>query len=392
MRAVTWQAKGKVSVEEVKEPRIEEATDIIVKVELSALSSWDVHISRELEPFLKPGDTLGREALGSVVELGSDVNSLKVGDRVVVPSIVACGKCMLCLDGFQSQCETTQNYKKHLGAAIIGGSSLYGQLQGAQAEFLRVPEGQYGPIKVLPEENAQRLIYLSNSLPTAWQALEYSQVEAKGSLAIIGMGTLGLLVLKLALFKNVDNIIVVDGDPRRRAKAESLGAKVVDPLSTNAITAVREMTYGRGADAVIDTMEASPSRKIRATLNPNVLQSMTEMKTLSALASIRRGQGDALGYALRMVRRGGVLSLAGTFPPIFEILPSFYMFDHQISLRMGQPNTQRWSEHLLALIRRPGDPLKLDEVDTISIMKLEDAPKAYSEADGHGFSKTLFQL
>lgn len=174
MKALTWQGKRDVRVEEVPDPRIEEPTDAIVKITSTAICGSDLHLYEVLGPYLKPGDVLGHEPMGIVEEVGSDVTGLKPGDRVVIPFNISCGSCWMCQRQLYAQCETTQVTSEGKGAALFGYTSLYGSVPGGQAEYLRVPQAHFGPIKIPQTGADERYLYLSDILPTAWQAVKYA--------------------------------------------------------------------------------------------------------------------------------------------------------------------------------------------------------------------------
>ena len=191
MKAVTWQGKRDVRVDEVADPTIQEPTDAIVKITSTAICGSDLHLYEVLGPYMTAGDILGHEPMGIVQEVGSAVTQIKPGDRVVVPFNISCGHCVMCNEGLQSQCETTQVTSQHKGAALFGYTSLYGAVPGGQAEYLRVPQAQYGPIKVSPDGPDERYLFLSDILPTAWQALVYADPPEGGTLAVFGLGPVG---------------------------------------------------------------------------------------------------------------------------------------------------------------------------------------------------------
>ncbi|MET9973095.1 alcohol dehydrogenase catalytic domain-containing protein, partial [Streptomyces sp. NPDC006356] len=175
MRAVTWQGKRDVRVENVPDPTIQEPTDAVIRITSTGLCGSDLHLYEVLTPFMTPGDILGHEPMGIVEEVGAGVPDLQAGDRVVVPFQIACGDCWMCLTGLPTQCETTQVTGEGMGAALFGYTRLYGSVPGAQAEYLRVPQAQFGPIKIPDGPPDDRFVYLSDVLPTAWQAVRYAE-------------------------------------------------------------------------------------------------------------------------------------------------------------------------------------------------------------------------
>jgi threonine dehydrogenase-like Zn-dependent dehydrogenase len=393
MRAVTWQGKRDVRVESVPDPTIEAPTDAVVRITTTGLCGSDLHLYEVLGPFLEPGDILGHEPMGIVEAVGPAVTGLVPGDRVVVPFNISCGHCFMCDRGLQSQCETTQVTAQGTGAALFGYTKLYGQVAGGQAEYLRVPQAQYGPIKVPHGPPDDRFVYLSDVLPTAWQAVEYADVPRGGSVAVLGLGPIGDMSCRVALHQGAGQVIGVDLVPERLARAKALGVDVVDlrdhPKDLG--DAIRERTGGRGPDAVIDAvgMEAhgAPFGKFAqqvAGLLPDPIQAKL-MKT----AGIDRLA--ALHAAIDIVRRGGTVSLIGVYGGAADPLPMLVMFDKQVQLRMGQANVRRWVEDLLPLVCDDADPLGVDGFATHRL-PLSEAPKAYEmfQRKDDGAVKVLF--
>jgi threonine dehydrogenase-like Zn-dependent dehydrogenase len=386
MRAVTWHGKRDVRVEEVPDPRIEEPTDAIIRVTSSGICGSDLHLYEVLGPFMGIGDVLGHEPMGVVEEVGRDVQNLAPGDRVVVPFNIACGRCYMCGQGLHSQCETTQVRDHGMGAALFGYTKLYGEVPGGQAELLRVPQAHFGPIKVPEGPPDDRFVYLSDVLPTAWQAFEYAAVPAGGSLVVLGLGPIGDMATRIALHRGVENVMGVDMVPERLERARRRGVEVLDLRRVGDLAdAVRSHTSGRGADSVIDAvgMEAhgSPMAKLahQATgLLPRTLAArMMERAGTDRLA--------ALNTAIEIVRRGGTISVSGVYGGMTDPLPMLQMFDKQIQLRMGQANVKRWVDDIMPLLSGDDDPLGVDSFATHRL-PLSEAPKAYElfqkKADG----------
>ena len=266
MRAVTWQGARDIRVENVPDPTIEEDTDIVIRVTSSGLCGSDLHLYEVLAPFMEPGDIVGHEPMGVVEAVGSAVRHLDVGDRVVVPFNVSCGHCWMCERNLQSQCETTQNTEHGMGATLLGYSKLYGQLPGGQAEYLRVPHADYGPVKVPKDRPDDRYLFLSDVLPTAWQAVEYADVPDDGTLLVVGAGPIGDMAARIALHRG-KRVIVADRIGERLSRVEARGAESIDidQLDDGLGEEVRSRTAGRGADSVIDAvgMEAHGSVRVK---------------------------------------------------------------------------------------------------------------------------------
>src|SRR5919206_1989754 len=191
MKAVTWHGRRDVRVDTVPDPAIRFSTDAIVRITSTGICGSDLHLYEVMGPFMQEGDILGHEPMGIVEEVGSEVTQIQPGDRVVIPFNISCGRCWMCDHGLQSQCETTQVRDYNTGASLLGYTKLYGQVPGGQAEYVRVPQAQFGPVKVPEGPPDERFVYLSDVLPTAWQAVDYAAVPAGGSVAVLGLGPIG---------------------------------------------------------------------------------------------------------------------------------------------------------------------------------------------------------
>ena len=379
MKAVTWQGKRDVRVEEVPDPRIEVPTDAIVKITSSAICGSDLHLYEVLGPYMKPGDILGHEPMGIVQEIGAEVTDIAVGDRVVIPFNISCGHCFMCTNGLQSQCETTQVREQNKGAALFGFSSMYGSVPGGQAEYLRVPQAQYGPIKVGPDGPDERYLFLSDILPTAWQAVVYANPPEGGTQAVVGLGPVGQFAARIG--KHWDRrVIGVDVVPERREMAARHGIEVVDPSGlesgADVADALRDLTDGRGPDAVVDAvgMEAHGSHVARAAQNLAGL--LPDVAARKVFEKVGVDGMTVLHAAIDAVRRGGTVSVAGVYGGAVDPMPMMDMFDKQIRLRMGQCNVRRWTDVLLPLLEDVGDPLGVLDLVTHTV-PIGEAPGMY---------------
>jgi threonine dehydrogenase-like Zn-dependent dehydrogenase len=375
MRALTWQGKSKVSVENVPDPTIQKDDDVIIEVTTTGLCGSDLHLYDPLGPFLHPGDILGHEPMGRVVERGSAVSNVAVGDRVVIPFQIACGSCFMCDRGLQTQCETTQVREHGMGAALFGFTDLYGAVPGAQAQYLRVPHGNYGPIKVGEGPKDERFVYLSDVLPTAWQGVEYSGVREGETLLIVGLGPIGEMAARIALNRGV-RVIGVDLVPERLGRSGGLGVETIDLRSEDPVVVVLEKTQGRGADAALDAvgMEAHGSNLAEMTQKAVGLLPKSLSRPLMTNASVDRLA--ALNLAIAAVRRGGTVSISGVYAGTSDPLSMQTMFDKQLTLRMGQANIKHWVDDILPLVQDDADPLGLESFATHRV-PLEQAPAAY---------------
>jgi threonine dehydrogenase-like Zn-dependent dehydrogenase len=351
MKAVVWQGKRDVRVAEVPDPVVQEPTDAIVRITSSGLCGSDLHLYEVMTPLMTPGDVLGHEPMGIVEEVGSEVSNLKPGDRVVVPFQISCGSCLMCAQGLQTQCETTQVREQGMGAALFGFSELYGSVPGAQAEYLRVPQAQYGPVKVPEGPSDDRFLLLSDVLPTAWQAVQYADVPKDGTVTVIGLGPIGDMACRIAMVRGARQVIGIDLVPERLARAKARGVEVVNlTVHDDIAEAVRELTDGRGTDAVIDTV----GMEAHGTVVGKALQSAAGVlpRKLARKAVDRAGVDrlSALRQAIGIVRRGGTVSVTGVYGGAADPLPMMTLFDKQIQLRMGQANVKRWVPDTLPLL------------------------------------------
>jgi threonine dehydrogenase-like Zn-dependent dehydrogenase len=377
MRAVTWHGRGDVRVDTVPDPTIQDPTDVIVEITSSGICGSDLHLIEVMAPFMTVGDVMGHEPMGVVREVGREVTALKAGDRVVVPFNISCNTCWMCSQGLNSQCETTQNREQGMGASLFGYTKLYGQVPGGQAEYLRVPFGNTLPIKVPDAPLDDRFVYLSDVLPTAWQAVQYAGIPQGGSVLVLGLGPIGDMCTRIAKHLGAGQVIASDVVPERLARARRNGITVIDTTTqADVVAQVRDLTDGRGPDAVIDAvgMEAHGSPVASA------LQKATAIVPDSIMAKVMQVAGidrmAALNTAIEAVRRGGTISLSGVYGGATDPMPLMRMFDKQIQLRMGQANVWRWVPDILPLLLE-GDPLGVDDFATHRV-PLEQAPEAYA--------------
>ena len=377
MKAVTWHGKRDVRVDDVPDPKIEEPTDAVVRVTSTGICGSDLHLYEVLGPFMTEGDILGHEPMGIVEEVGSAVSSLKPGDRVVVPFNISCGRCWMCERGLQSQCEVTQVKDQEKGAALFGYTKLYGQVPGGQAEYLRVPQAQYGPIKVPDGPPDERFVYLSDVVPTAWQAVEYADIPGGGSVVVFGLGPIGQMAARVALHQGAGEVIGVDLVPERLARARAHGATTLDLRDHRRIgDAIRDLTGGRGADSVIDAVGMEAHGAPIGKLAHNLVALLPQ--TLGAKVTEKAGidRLSVLYAAIDSVRRGGTISLSGVYGGMADPIPMMELFDKQIRLHTGQANVRRWIDDVLPVLTADGDPLGVEGFATHKL-PLADAPRAY---------------
>ena len=377
MRAVTWQGARDIRVENVPDPTIEKDTDIVIRVTSSGLCGSDLHLYEVLAPFMEPGDIVGHEPMGVVEAVGSAVRHLDVGDRVVIPFNVSCGHCWMCERNLQSQCETTQNTEHGTGATLLGYSKLYGQLPGGQAEYLRVPHADYGAVKIPKHRPDDRYLFMSDVLPTAWQAVEYADVPDDGTLLVVGAGPIGDMAARVALHRGL-RVIVADRIGERLSRVEARGAESIDidQLDDGLGEEVRSRTAGRGADSVIDAVGMEAHGSVRVKLAQRFVGMLPDAVAEPLAMKASTDRLTALLSAVDAVRRGGTISISGVYGGAVDPLPLMQLFDKQVQIRMGQANVRAWTDDILDLLDRDEDVLGVESFATHHLA-LEEAPDAY---------------
>jgi threonine dehydrogenase-like Zn-dependent dehydrogenase len=314
--------------------------------------------------------------MGIVEEVGSEVNHIQPGDRVVMPFNISCGHCFMCNRQLYAQCETTQVREYDKGAALFGYTKLYGQAPGGQAEYLRVPQAHFGPIKVPEGPPDERFLYLSDILPTAWQAVDYADIPEGGTVAVYGLGPVGQFCTRIARHRGAERDFGVDLVPERLEMARRHGVEVLDLEEHDDIVAtIRELTDDRGPDSVIDAvgMEAhgAPAgelaQKATGFLPDPVATTLTERVGVDRLSAMYK--------AMYTVRRGGTISLIGVYGGQANPLPMMDLFDRGVQIRMGQAHVKRWIDDIMPLLT-DDDPLGVEDLATHKL-PLEQAPHAY---------------
>ncbi len=372
MKAVVWHGKEDVRVDNVPDPVIQQPTDAIVRITSTAICGSDLHLYSKLFPIMREGDIIGHEPMGIVEEVGSDVEHISPGDRVVIPFNISCGHCYFCNEQLYSQCETTRDRGKLAeaasllgrgkGASLFGYTHAYGAVPGGQAEYLRVPQAHFGPIKVPEGPPDERFLYLSDVLPTSWQAVAYADVPQGGTLGIWGLGSIGQMCARIALHQGAGRVIGVDNVPERLSLAAKYGIETVDFSAVEDVKEIMlELTDGYGVDAAIDAvgMEAEGSF----------------IDSLLQATKIQVDKAYALRQCIASIRRGGTLSISGVYAGPVQMFPLGDLFDMQIQVRMGQANVRAYVDDIMPLLTDE-DPLGTQDLKTHE-MPLQDAPLGY---------------
>jgi threonine dehydrogenase-like Zn-dependent dehydrogenase len=393
VKALVYHGKRDVRVDTVPDPAIQKPNDAIIRVTSTGICGSDLHLYEVLGAYLDSGDILGHEPMGIVEEVGSEITNIKPGDRVVIPFNISCGHCHMCGLDLQSQCETTQVKEQNKGAALLGYTKLYGQVPGGQAEYLRVPEAQYGPV-IVPEGPADdRFVYLSDVLPTAWQAVEYAAVPKGGTVAVYGLGPIGQMCARIALHRGAGRVFGIDLVPERLALAAKFGIEAIDLREHDDIAAALvESTDGRGPDSVIDAVGMEAHGAPLGQLAQNLASLLPDAVAQKLIEKAGVDRLTVLHAAIDTVRRGGTLSVVGVYGGMVDPMPMMTLFDKQITVRMGQANVKRWIGDILPLLTGDGDPLGVDALATHHL-PLDEAPQAYKtfQEKSDGAIKILLQ-
>ena len=373
MRALCWYGKGDVRVEDVPEPQILNPRDAIVRITSTAICGSDLHLYDGFIPTMQPGDILGHEFMGEIVEVGPDVKNLQVGDRVVVPFTISCGQCEYCQRGLWSLCDNSNPNAwmaelmwGHSPAGFYGYSHMAGGYAGGQAEYARVPFADVGPVKVPEGLTDDQVLFLSDIFPTGYQAAEFCDIQPGDVIAVWGAGPVGQMTITSARLLGAERIIVIDrfAERLRMAERES-GAETINYADTDdVVEALKDLTAGRGPDACIDAvgMEAH-AHGVKGAYD-RVKQAMR----------LETGRPHALREAIQACRKGGIVSVPGVYGGFVDKIPMGAAFNKGLTFRMGQTHVPRYMQPLLERIER-------GEVDPSYVvthhMDLGEAPEGY---------------
>ncbi|MBB3949446.1 zinc-dependent alcohol dehydrogenase [Aureimonas jatrophae] len=373
MKALTWHGKGDMRCETVPDPKIEDDRDVVIKVTACAICGSDLHLYGGYMPTMKSGDIVGHETMGEVVEVGRGASRLKVGDRVVVPFTICCGECRQCRWGNWSCCERTnpngRMQAEQFGyplAGLFGYSHITGGFAGGQAEYLRVPHADVGPLVVPPGLSDEQVLFLSDIFPTAYMAAENCDLKGGETVAIWGCGPVGVLAVKCALMLGAERVIAIDSVPERLALARQAGAETIDFGDENIQDRLMEMTAGQGPDAVIEAVGMESH-------GADTLAQKVSSAVMSATVSMERP--FAFNQAVIACRPGGVVSMPGVYAgPVGPVMMGVLM-NKGLTLKTGQTHMLRYMKPLLERIER-------GEIDPSFIIShrstsLEDGPELY---------------
>jgi S-(hydroxymethyl)glutathione dehydrogenase/alcohol dehydrogenase len=368
MKALVFHHPGKVSVDNVPEPKIKHAEDVILRVTATAICGSDLHIYNGFFP-QKRDIVLGHEFMGIVEEIGSNVASLQVGDRVVVPFPIACGGCFFCQHGLPGHCENSNPEKygpeggllDQKGGGLFGYTDFYGGYDGGQAEYVRVPYANFGPRKVTSDFRDEEVLFLTDILPTGYMAIDWAELQGGETVAVFGCGPVGLMAMKCAWLRGAKRVIGIDIEPYRLATAKrTANAEILNAAENDPVEAIRDLTEGRGADVCVDAVGMEANRNL--------------LDKLSNIIHAQAGSIKGLQTAISAVRRGGVVTVVGVYGTPYDNFPLGQIFDKGITMRFGQAPVQKYIDELLTWVEQR--KIRLDDIITHRL-PLAQAPHAY---------------
>jgi threonine dehydrogenase-like Zn-dependent dehydrogenase len=345
MKALAWHGKGDIRCESVPDPKIEDGRDAIIKVTACAICGSDLHIYGGIIPEMESGDIIGHETMGEVVEVGKDNKKLKVGDRIVVPFTISCGECFFCQRGYFSACERSNRDRRkaeklwgHAPGGLFGYSHLLGGYSGGQAEYLRVPFADFGPIKVPNGLTDDQVLFLSDIFPTGYMGAEFCDIQKGDTIAIWGCGPVGQFAIRSAFLLGAERVIAVDTVPERLALARDAGAETVDFQKEDVYDRIQQLTKGRGADACIDAV----GTEAEATASADSM--LDRFKTATYLGTDRP---HVLRQAIHCCRNFGTVSIIGVYGGFVDKIPMGSAINRGLTFRMAQTPVQRYLPKLM---------------------------------------------
>jgi threonine dehydrogenase-like Zn-dependent dehydrogenase len=390
MKAVVFHGIGDIRLEDVPEPRLKEPTDAIVRLTASAICGTDLHMIRGSLPGMKPGTILGHEGVGMVEAVGRDVRNLNVGDRVVIPSTIACGSCSYCRAGYYSQCDRANPNGPHAGTAFFGGPEMTGPFQGLQAEWARIPFANVGLVKLCDEISNDQAILLSDIFPTGYFGAEIAEIKAGDTVAVFGCGPVGQFVITSAQLFGAGRVLAVDTIPSRLEMARAQGAEVIDYNAEHPVEALRRLTAGIGVDRAIDAVGVDanqptdgPAYKQARAQKKQFQQEVEEVAPRTNPRGDNWRPGDApsqvLSWAVQSLAKAGTLSVIGVYPQTDRFFPIGLAMNKNLTVKMGNCNHRKYIPLLVDLVRNGTvDPTKV-LTETEPLTSAIEAYKAFDQ-------------
>ncbi|MDY0885514.1 zinc-dependent alcohol dehydrogenase [Dongia soli] len=401
MKAVVFHGIGDIRLEEVAEPRIEQPTDAVVRLTASAICGTDLHMIRGTMADMKPGTILGHEGVGVIEELGDMVRNLRVGDRVVIPSTIACGSCSYCRAGYYAQCDTANPKGNRAGTAFFGGPGSTGPFHGLQAEKARIPYAHVGLVKLPDDVSDDQAILLSDIFPTGYFGADLAEIRDGDTVAVFGCGPVGQFAILSAKLHGAGRVIAVDCYPDRLDMARQQGAETVNFDEENPVETILQLTGGIGVDRAIDAVgidamhahegPAKPSRDQAKKFDQEVKKVAPKQKPSNGNWHPGDAPSQVLQWATEALAKAGTLAIIGVYPPGADSFPIGQAMNKNLTIKMGNCNHRKYIPHLLDLVRS-------DIVDPTSILTkgepLSDALEAYKQFDQRkcGWTKVELKL
>ncbi|KAB2898083.1 MAG: glutathione-dependent formaldehyde dehydrogenase [Kofleriaceae bacterium] len=378
MRALTWHGKQDVRVEDVPDPAIVNPHDAVVRVTSTAICGSDLHLYNGFIPAMKPGDVIGHEFMGEIVEVGPECHTLVPGDRVLVICGISCGRCWFCQHDLWSACDNTNPASSaravelaygHSGAALFGYSHLFGGYAGGQAEYVRVPFADVGCVKVPVELGDEQVLFLGDIVPTGWMAAENCGITGEDTVAVFGCGPVGQMAIRSALVLGAARVIAIDSVPERLLMAEAGGATVIDEAGGDVARQLDVLTGGRGPDACIDAVGLEAHGEGAVGLYDKVKQTL-RMQT---------DRPTALRTAIMACRKGGTISIPGVYGGFVDKFPIGAAFGKGLTFKMGQTHFHRYARRLLPYVENGAMDPSFVITHRVSLADLPDAYRMFNE-------------
>lgn len=390
MKALVFKGIGSIEIQDVPDPKIKDPTDAIVRLTASAICGTDLHMVRGTVGHMKPGTILGHEGVGIVEEFGRGVRNLRKGDRVIIPSTIACGYCSYCRDGYYSQCDNANPHGKLAGTAFFGGPEETGPFDGLQAEFARIPFANVGPVKIHDHVDDHKAIMLSDIFPTGFFGADIAEIEPGDTVAVFGCGPVGQFVIASAILMAAGRVFAVDRIPGRLEMAQAQGAEVINFEEEDPVQVIRELTGGIGVDRAVDAVGVDAQRPHHGPAASRAQQEEPEFKReLSEIAPETHPQGAtwqpgdapslALTWAVEALAKAGTLSIIGVYPQTLRVFPTGQAMNKNLTINMGNCNHRKYIPHLLEMVQNGSiDPSRiLTNVEPLT--SATDAYKAFDE-------------
>lgn len=386
MKAVVWHGIGDIRLDDVEEPKIEQPTDAIVRITASAICGTDLHLVRGTMPGMRPGTILGHEGVGVIEQLGPDVRNFEVGDRVLIPSTIACGTCSYCRAGCYSQCDKANPNGPHAGTAFFGGPESTGPFHGLQAEKARVPFAHVGLVRIPDVVSDEQAILLSDIFPTAYFGATLAEITPGDCVAVFGCGPVGLFTILSARLMDAGRIFAIDREPSRLAKARELGAEVIDFDKEDPVETLKRLTDGIGVDRAIDAVGIDALRPHCGPAAEHLAGQVEELeRDVPHIESHDGGHwipGDApslaLQWAVASICKNGTLAVIGVYPESLKTFPVGEAMNKNLTIKMGNCDHRKFIPPLLELVRTGA----VDPVAVLShIRPIGDAIAAYETFD-----------